>query len=110
MLRFALAHLDYDRFTLVLTFHHILLDGWSMPVLIQDLFALYGAGGDGAGLPRVAPYKEYLTWLVRQDRDASKAAWTKALAGLEEPCRLAPPRRTRTPPYPRRSRARYPPT
>ncbi|MFE1948821.1 amino acid adenylation domain-containing protein, partial [Streptomyces massasporeus] len=90
LLRFALARIDEERYTLVLTFHHILLDGWSMPVVINELFALYGERDDAAGLPRVAPYREYLTWLAARDREATKGVWARALAGLDEPCRLVP--------------------
>ncbi|MFI6006632.1 condensation domain-containing protein, partial [Streptomyces sp. NPDC051366] len=90
LLRFALARLDEERYTLVLTIHHILFDGWSMPVVIHELFALYGSGGDAAGLPRVAPYRDYLSWLTARDRGATKAAWAEALSGLEEACRLVP--------------------
>ncbi|WTG79236.1 amino acid adenylation domain-containing protein [Streptomyces sp. NBC_01563] len=90
LLRFALARLEEERYTFVLTFHHILLDGWSMPVVIHELFALYGSGGDDADLPRVAPYRGYLSWLATRDREATRAAWAKTLSGLEEPCRLVP--------------------
>ena len=72
----------------MLTNHHILLDGWSMPVLVRDLLTLYAGGG--SALPRVTPYREYLAWLSRQDRAAALAAWREALAGLEEGTHLAP--------------------
>ncbi|MEW2813284.1 condensation domain-containing protein, partial [Streptomyces massasporeus] len=90
LLRFALARLDEERYTFILTFHHILLDGWSMPVVINELFALYGERDDAAGLPRVAPYRDYLTWLATRDREATKAVWAETMAGLDEPCRLVP--------------------
>ena len=45
LLRFVLARLDTDRWRLVITGHHLLTDGWSMPVLGRELLALYRAGG-----------------------------------------------------------------
>ena len=90
LLRFMLARLGTDRWRLVVTSHHLLIDGWSMPVLRRELLALYRAGGDAAALPRVTPYREYLAWLARQDTSAAAAAWARALAGLEEPTLLAP--------------------
>ncbi|HXN80684.1 MAG TPA: condensation domain-containing protein, partial [Steroidobacteraceae bacterium] len=90
LLRFTLIRLAADRHRLVHTNHHILMDGWSLPILMRELLTLYAHKGDAHGLPRVTPYGNYLTWLARQDRAAAIAAWREALAGLEEPTRLAP--------------------
>ncbi|MEV0703323.1 amino acid adenylation domain-containing protein, partial [Saccharopolyspora sp. NPDC050389] len=90
LLRFALIRLEPQRHLLVLTNHHILLDGWSYPVLFRELFQLYQRGGDDSELPRVTPYREYLAWLAGQDRQAAEDAWRRALAGLSEPTLLAP--------------------
>ena len=88
LLRFALIRLSADRHRLVLTHHHLLMDGWSAPVLVRELLALYGRQAEA--LPRVTPYRDYLAFIARQDRDAALTAWREALAGLEEPTRLAP--------------------
>ena len=45
LLRFRLLRLGGDRHRLVITSHHILMDGWSSPVLVQELLALYAHGG-----------------------------------------------------------------
>ncbi|MFE3143890.1 amino acid adenylation domain-containing protein [Streptomyces scopuliridis] len=90
LVRFVLVRLADDRFRLVMTVHHILLDGWSMPLLAQELFVLYARRGDDTGLPRPTPYRDYLTWLVGRDREAAEQAWRHALAGVEEPTLLAP--------------------
>ena len=37
----------------------------------------------------MTPYRDYLGWIAGQDRQAAQAAWQSALAGLEEPTRLA---------------------
>lgn len=70
----------------MLTFHHIVADGWSLPVLHRELMALYGA--DTPPLPEVAPYRGFLRRLAEQDRDAARDAWLDALAGFDEPTRL----------------------
>ena len=58
LLRFALIRLSTDRHRLVLTHHHLLMDGWSAPVLVRELLTLYGrqARGAAAGyaLPRLS--------------------------------------------------------
>jgi amino acid adenylation domain-containing protein/non-ribosomal peptide synthase protein (TIGR01720 family) len=88
--RVMLARLGAERHVLVLTHHHILLDGWSLPLVFRDLFGLYSADGDDAGLPAVVPYRDYLAWLACQDRDAAERAWREALAGLVSPTLVAP--------------------
>ena len=65
------------------------MDGWSTPVLIRELLALYANRGDGGSLPPVTRYRDYLRWIAAQDRAAALTAWREALAGLEEPTRLA---------------------
>ncbi|MEE1781909.1 amino acid adenylation domain-containing protein, partial [Streptomyces sp. SP17BM10] len=88
LMRFAVLRTGADRHRLVLTNHHILLDGWSMPVLVKELFTLYR--GEGATMPRVTPHREYLGWLAGQDRSVAEAAWRRALDGLAEPTLVAP--------------------
>ena len=97
LLRFALIRLSADEHRLVLTNHHLLMDGWSMPVLVRELLTLYAQHGDVGALPRVTPYRDYLAWVAAQDRAAALAAWQDALAGLDEGTRLAPPDRARAP-------------
>ncbi|MEU8896756.1 amino acid adenylation domain-containing protein [Nocardia sp. NPDC048505] len=89
MVRFAMHRTLSGRSFLTLTTHHLLVDGWSMPLLMKDLLTLYATRGDATVLPRVRPYRDYLAWLSRQDPAASLRAWTEALAGLE-PTPLAP--------------------
>ena len=66
------------------------MDGWSAPILVRELLEVYARHGSAASLPRVTPYRDYLTFIARQDRAAGLAAWREALAGLEEGTRLAP--------------------
>jgi amino acid adenylation domain-containing protein len=84
LLRFALIRMGGEQYRLVLTNHHMLLDGWSMPVLIQELVALYRQYGDESGMKRARPYRDYLAWLAAQDREASHSVWKAELEGLEE--------------------------
>ncbi|XVQ08589.1 amino acid adenylation domain-containing protein [Spirillospora sp. CA-255316] len=90
LLRFVLVRRGPGRHRLVFTNHHILLDGWSTPVLATELFLLYVQGGHDTGFPRVTPYKSYLAWLAEQDRRAAEDAWRRALDGVEGPSLVAP--------------------
>ncbi|GGK23429.1 hypothetical protein GCM10010124_14880 [Pilimelia terevasa] len=91
LVRMTLLRLADDAAELVFTYHHALVDGWSAPLLLADLVALYGSGGDAAALPPVPPYRDYLAWLARQDRAAALAAWREALADHAGPTLLTGP-------------------
>ncbi|MCX5046733.1 amino acid adenylation domain-containing protein, partial [Aldersonia sp. NBC_00410] len=94
LLRFGLVTVDSGtasgagEFRLVFSYHHVLLDGWSMPLVLRDLLSVY-AGGDGEGLGPVVSYRRYLGWLAEQDAAGSVAVWREVLAGAE-PTLLAP--------------------
>ncbi|MFI5882879.1 condensation domain-containing protein, partial [Streptomyces sp. NPDC051554] len=97
LLRLLLIRLGERRHRLVMTTHHIVLDGWSLPILVDELSKLYRAGGDVRALPSVRSYKDYLAWLGRQDREAARAAWRAELAGADEPTLVAPADPARAP-------------
>ncbi|MEV6655492.1 amino acid adenylation domain-containing protein [Nocardia fluminea] len=82
LLRFTVYTTATGRSHLVLTGHHILLDGWSMPLLMKELLVLYATHGDATPLPPVRPYRDYLAWLTRQDRTAAEHAWSQVLDGV----------------------------
>ncbi|MGW0584111.1 amino acid adenylation domain-containing protein, partial [Streptomyces sp. NPDC002920] len=86
LLRLLLAKLGADRHRLVLSHQHLLLDGWSLPLLTAELWKLY----EGRELPAPAPYRAQLRLLASREPAVSAAAWTEALDGLAEPTRLAP--------------------
>ncbi|MEU7296768.1 amino acid adenylation domain-containing protein [Streptomyces exfoliatus] len=90
LVRFLLLRTAHDRHRFALTNHHILLDGWSMPMLLRELMLLYRTGGDASALPPVRRYRDYLAWLGGRDSAAAQDAWRGALAGLEAPTLIAP--------------------
>lgn len=67
------------------SYHHILLDGWCFGLVVQELFAIYHALLHDVPyrLEPVKPYKEYIQWLEKQDKQASLEYWTQSLAGFE---------------------------
>nr|AGS49329.1 long-chain-fatty-acid--CoA ligase [uncultured bacterium esnapd2] len=89
LLRFTVVKLGPQRHLFLLTYHHMLLDGWSTPLLLGELMKLYQSKGDPSALPAVRPYKDYLAWLSKQDVSVAKDAWRDAMSGLEEPTRVA---------------------
>ncbi|MFE9046489.1 condensation domain-containing protein, partial [Streptomyces sp. NPDC012421] len=90
LLRCTLVRQGETSHRFVLTFHHILLDGWSLPIVWRELLALYAGKGVARELPAVRPFRAYLSWLARQDHAAARAAWNEALAGTDGPTLVAP--------------------
>ncbi|MFF5207511.1 amino acid adenylation domain-containing protein [Streptosporangium sp. NPDC000396] len=101
LMRFVVVRLAPDWHRLILTNHHILLDGWSTPLLVTELFALYL----GAEVPPAPPYKGYLAWLAGQDRVGAGRVWGRALEGVAGPTLVAPDLAGRPPVDPGRVRA-----
>ena len=97
LIRAALLRLGAERSVLVLTLHHALMDGWSMPLFFAELLALYDNAADLDALPPVRPYKDYLRWLGGQDREAALAAWRYQLRELDGGTKLAPAPRLNSP-------------
>jgi len=69
---------------LIWSFHHVLLDGWSMPVVFGELFATYEAiiHGRQVQFPAAPRYQDFIGWLSRQDQVAAAAFWREYLAGF----------------------------
>ena len=84
--RVILLHLGEQRFQLVWTMHHILLDGWSTSALMRELMQCYAQ----QSLPPAGPaYAAYIRWLERQDPQAGEQFWKQALRRLDGPTLLA---------------------
>ncbi|MGF6880854.1 amino acid adenylation domain-containing protein/non-ribosomal peptide synthase protein (TIGR01720 family) [Nocardia sp. GAS34] len=86
LLRLTLLRTAHDTVTVLMTNHHLVLDGWSTPVLVRELLAGYV----GAALPPAASYRGYLSWLAERDEAGSLAAWSDSLAGIDAPTRALP--------------------
>ncbi|AOW95020.1 non-ribosomal peptide synthetase [Rhodococcus sp. WMMA185] len=99
LVRYTLARIadrDADgvaapKFLLLQSIHHIVADGWSVPVMLRELMALYSAEATPPTLPAPTPYRSYLEWLGSRDRAASLAVWREVLADLPEPVELPNP-------------------
>ena len=71
----------------VLTFHHALLDGRSLRLLVEEVCAAYSAGRDGRAAPEPPrpPFHEFVRWWHATDPSASQRFWAEYLAGTALP-------------------------
>jgi amino acid adenylation domain-containing protein/non-ribosomal peptide synthase protein (TIGR01720 family) len=90
LLRITLARLTDDAVQLVWTFHHVLLDGWSVFQVLSDVCTAYAALRDGATpvLPHRRPFADYVTWLSAQDSAGAERYWRRELGDVTEPTPL----------------------
>ncbi|MFT0183220.1 non-ribosomal peptide synthase/polyketide synthase [Pseudomonas benzopyrenica] len=85
LMRLLLVRLTDERWQLVWTLHHILLDGWSSAALLAEVLQ----ATRGAALPAPGRYRDYLAWLASRDAARSGEFWQGQLADFELPTRLA---------------------
>ncbi|GCE14872.1 non-ribosomal peptide synthetase [Tengunoibacter tsumagoiensis] len=90
LMRMTLIHLEQDHYELLWTHHHLLLDGWSLPIILQKVFTDYEALVKGQSLRSepALPYQNYIRWLQQQDAGAAEAFWRRWLAGFQTPTQL----------------------
>ena len=101
--RVALIRTAADRHRCVLTSHHIVLDGWSLPILLREIFASYY----GQRLGAAGSYRSFVTWLADRDLDAARAAWRQVLDGFDTPTLVGPPDRLGLGPHQHRDVASF---
>ncbi|MBV9790163.1 MAG: amino acid adenylation domain-containing protein, partial [Chloroflexi bacterium] len=91
LLRVTLFRLAHNRHVLFLAMHHIISDGWSLGVLVQEIAALYAAfaSGQPSPLPELPiQYADYAIWqrewLQAGVAEAQLSYWKAQLAGLPQ--------------------------
>lgn len=90
LMRFTLIQLDKDNYQFIWSHHHLLLDGWSMQIVLREVFDLYEANNRGASLQLqpCLPYREYISWLQQQDSSQAQEFWQNKLQGFAAPTPL----------------------
>ncbi|MFI1914975.1 AMP-binding protein [Nocardia sp. NPDC020380] len=89
LFRVLAARVGEHAYELVCTAHHIIIDGWSIPLLFADLIALHS--DTAATLPPAPPLRAHAAWLAARDTEASIRVWQQALADLAPMAMLAAP-------------------
>lgn len=85
LVRISIIHDDKNSYKLIWSFHHIILDGWCVGILAKELFELYNDKINGKTIvsKQVVPYKRFIDWLQKQDKDKGIAYWSNYLNGLD---------------------------
>ncbi|MBN6037279.1 non-ribosomal peptide synthetase [Amycolatopsis sp. 195334CR] len=90
LMRLRLIRADDRSWDLVWSHHHVVLDGWSAALVLEDFFAVYRAlvAGEEPSAVTAPPYRDYVEWLAAQDLGTAEEYWRTHLAGFTEPTRL----------------------
>ena len=85
LMRMAIIRLTDDHYRMVWTSHHILFDGWSLPILVEEILNTYELLAKGKSLPNTAEdrYEDYIHYLEQKDKNAEELYWRKYLNDTE---------------------------
>jgi hypothetical protein len=90
LMRLVLIRTDESVWRFVWSHHHVLLDGWSLPLVLREVLLSYEGlvQGEQIALPPPHPYRNYIAWLDGQDRAAAESFWRNRLEGFAAPTPL----------------------
>jgi amino acid adenylation domain-containing protein len=90
LMRLTLLQVSDDTYEFIWSYHHLLLDGWSLPLVLKDVVACYEAETRGTEprLEHPRPYRDYIAWLGEQEFSAARTYWQEALRGFTAPTSL----------------------
>jgi amino acid adenylation domain-containing protein len=90
LMRVALIRLADDACEFVWTYHHILMDGWCVSVLVTEFYQLYKGLQTGVPpqLPEPIPYSTYVRWFEKKDKREARNYWQHYMAGVSQVTRL----------------------
>ena len=90
LMRLSVLRTGPEEHLLAWTHHHLLLDGWSVALVVGQVLSLYEAlvRGESRELERARPFREYIAWLRRQDLGEAERFWRRELAGFTAPTPL----------------------
>jgi non-ribosomal peptide synthase protein (TIGR01720 family) len=87
LMRVTLVRLGERTFQFVWSYSHLLLDGWSGPLIIREVMSLYEGfrRGEAIDLPPARPFRDYIAWHAAQSHTAAEFYWRSQMAGFTVP-------------------------
>ncbi len=86
LMHLTLVKTQEQKWQFLWTHHHLLLDGWSLPLIFTDVIGFYKAQQQGQRLnwPQPPAYGNFIHWLNTQSSTTAQAFWYSTLQGLSE--------------------------
>lgn len=90
--RFALLRLDINHHLLIWTCHHILIDGWSSSIAINQSLNYYDSyfKDEKILFSEVPSFFDYLNWVKKKNITRNKEFWMDYLSGFDNPSLVEP--------------------
>ncbi|HXT63140.1 MAG TPA: amino acid adenylation domain-containing protein [Pyrinomonadaceae bacterium] len=85
LLRLAVIQIAAERFYIVVSNHHLVLDGWSMGIVRREVSSIYQAltRGEQIDLPAAPEFSDYVAWLDKQPQVDNESFWRGELQGFQ---------------------------
>ncbi|HSK77456.1 MAG TPA: condensation domain-containing protein, partial [Thermoanaerobaculia bacterium] len=90
LIRLTRARTGEESYNLVWSFHHLIIDGWSIRLILREVLSAYAAYAQGPipELRKIRLYRDFVAWLQRHSSE-SESFWRQNLAGFSAPTSLA---------------------
>ncbi|MBN3876528.1 MAG: non-ribosomal peptide synthetase [Nostoc sp.] len=91
LIHLSLIQLSADTYQFIWSSHHLLLDGWSMPLVFKDLLYFYQtiSQRETLDIQPTQSYRNYIAWLQKQDLAQAEQFWREKLQGFTAPTPLS---------------------
>jgi hypothetical protein len=91
LMRVTLIRLADEVYQIIWSKHHLILDGWSGPLVFKEVIQLYEAfcQNQDVSLALCRPFKDYIAWLRKQDLSKAEEFWRRLLSGVKAPTPLS---------------------
>ncbi|MFF2038682.1 amino acid adenylation domain-containing protein, partial [Priestia megaterium] len=86
LIRGSILKVSDNEYKFILSYHHIILDGWSFGIILRDLFKLYEEINEEKNITvnKVSPYNKYITWLESKNKKVALVYWSEYLKNYDE--------------------------
>ncbi len=90
LMRLALIRLADETYHFIWSYHHVLLDGWSISIIFGEALNFYQAFSKGQelSLPEPTPFRAYIAWLAKQNLAEAETFWRSTLKDFSAPTPL----------------------
>ncbi|MED3000358.1 amino acid adenylation domain-containing protein, partial [Bacillus velezensis] len=86
LMRVTLLQTGECEYTCIWSFHHIIMDGWCLGIVLKEFFQIYASRlrRTPLTLEPAVPYGTYIKWLMEQDKEKAASYWERYLEGFEQ--------------------------